>query len=75
MILVKKDGGIAGRVCSDIRGINTVTIPNRCPLPRIDDYLQMLAGAKWVTMMDHQSGYWQVLLAEKNKPSTAFQVG
>eukprot|EP00963_Diacronema_lutheri_P008964 scaffold780_cov369-Pavlova_lutheri.AAC.1 len=43
ILVPKKDGG--WRVVFDYRLLNNVTIKDRCPLPRIDDYLQNLRGA------------------------------
>ena len=33
----KKDGSL--RICIDYRGINQLTVKNKYPLPRIDDFL------------------------------------
>ena len=44
-------------------------------IPRIDDTLHLLAGAKYFTKLDLKSGYWQVELKEEDKPKTAFQNG
>jgi hypothetical protein len=37
------------------------------PLPRIDDTLDMLAGAKWLATLDLKTGYWQVDLHPDDK--------
>ena len=36
VMVPKKDGGT--RVCVDYRKLNTITIPDRYPLPRMDDF-------------------------------------
>lgn len=45
---------------------------NSYPLPLIDDILALLGGSKYFTTLDLKSGYWQVLVQEKDKEKTAF---
>lgn len=42
------------------------------PLPRIDDLLGALGGAKYFSSLDLASGYWQVPLDENARPKSAF---
>lgn len=42
------------------------------PLPRIDDSLDLLAGAKYFSTLDLASGYWQVGLDQESQEKTAF---
>ena len=55
------------RVCVDYRKLNAITIPDRYPLPRIDD---LLNAAKSTEFMDLQSGYYQVEVAEVDRDKT-----
>lgn len=71
-MVTKKDGSI--RFCCDFRKINSVTIKDCQPLPRIDDSLAALSGCRWLSTADLKSGYWQVNLAENDKHKTGFAI-
>lgn len=66
----KKDGST--RPCVDYRRLNEVTAKDAYPLPRVNDCLDCLSGAKYFSTLDLQSGYWQLLVDEKDRPKTAF---
>lgn len=42
------------------------------PLPRIEDALSRLDGSHYFTILDMQSGYWQVEVSPEDRPKTAF---
>ena len=70
VIVDKKDG--TKRFCVDYRALNKVTVKNSHPLPRIDDILASLDGAKYFTCLDLRSGYWQIPVDPGSRDKLAF---
>jgi hypothetical protein len=66
VVLIRKKIGDL-RFCVDYRKLNDVTRKDCFPLPRIDDTLDTLAGAKWFSTLDLKSGYWQLDLHMDDK--------
>ena len=73
VLVRKKDGSL--RFCIDFRKLNNRTVRDSYNLPRIDDTIDTLVGAKYFTKLDLRSGYWQVEMEESDKAKTAFSVG
>ena len=60
-------------MCIDYRGVNKLAVKNKYPLPRIDDLMDRLKGARYFSSLDLQSGYHQIRIAEKDVAKTAFR--
>ena len=71
MLLVKKVGSM--RLCIDYRQLNKVTIKNRYPLPRIDDLMDQLVGARVFSKIDLRSGYHQIKVKDEDMQKTTFR--
>ena len=72
VLVDKKDG--TKRFCVDYRELNKHTIKDSFPLPRIDESIDYLAGAKYFCTLDLAAGYWQVPLDDEAKLKSAFVV-
>ncbi|XP_076069765.1 uncharacterized protein LOC143041641 [Oratosquilla oratoria] len=71
VVLVPKPDG-STRLCVDYRKVNAVTEPDSCPLPRIDDVIEDVGRAQWVTKLDLLQGYYQVRLSERSRAISVF---
>jgi hypothetical protein len=70
LFVEKKDKEL--RLCVDYCPLNTVTIKNKYPLPRIDILFDQLARAQVFPKIDLCSGYHQIKIRAEDIPKTAF---
>lgn len=60
------------RFITDFRKVNAVTVSDCYPLPRMEDCIDNLGTAKYVSKLDMLKGYWQVPLTERASNISAF---
>ncbi len=71
LLMVKKGDGTL-RPVVDYRRLNRLTTVDPFPMPRIDDMLDGLASAEFISTLDLTKGYWQVPVAPESQAKTAF---
>ena len=71
IVMAKKKGNQL-RFCCDFRYLNSVTMKDAYPIPRIDESLSKLGDAKFFTTLDLGSAFWQVPLRKQDRDTTGF---
>lgn len=70
-LLVPK-ADLSFRFCTDYRKVNNITKPDSFPLPRMEDCVDRVGSACYVTKLDLLKGYWQVPLTPRALEISAF---
>ncbi|KAJ8045955.1 hypothetical protein HOLleu_09080 [Holothuria leucospilota] len=70
ILVPKPDSGY--RFCTDYRKVNAVTRTDSYPIPRIDDCIDRIGKATYVSKFDLLKGYWEILLTERAQKISAF---
>ena len=68
--MVRKSAG-SWRPCGDFRRLNTVTQPDRYPVPNMQDLTARLHGSTIFTKLDLKKGYYQVPVNHRDIQKTA----
>ena len=71
VLVQKKDG--AWRLYIDYRALNKINVRNKYPIPRIDDLLDQLKGAKYFSKIDLKLAYHQVPIKPSDVWKTIFK--
>lgn len=72
LLTPKKNGTY--RFCVNFRRLNAMTVPDKHPLPLIEEVLDSLVGQSVYSTLDLQSGYWQIPLHPDDQEKTAFTI-
>jgi len=73
ILFVPKPNGKGLRLCVDYRGLNKITIPNRYPLPLMQELQDRVQGAQWFTKLDLKNGFNLIRMRQGDEWKTAFR--
>lgn len=68
-LVAKKNGD--WRPCGDYRRLNNATIPDKYPIPNIQDFTHNMAGATCFSKLDLKKAYYQIPMNPDDIPKTA----
>lgn len=74
VVLVPKKDDPKLRFCVNFSKLNAVSAFDPYPMPRVDELIERLGNANFLTTLDLCKGYWQVPLTESSKDLTTFRV-
>lgn len=69
-MVLKKDGTF--RFCNDYRRLNSMSTFDSYPMPRVDELIERIGRARFISTLDLTKGYWQVPLMAEAREKTAF---
>ena len=71
LVVVPKQNGKV-RICVDLTKLNENVCRERHPLPAIEQILAQLSGATVFSILDANSGFWQIPLSDQSARLTTF---
>jgi transposase InsO family protein len=60
------------RICTDLRKLNAQSLADPFPIPRVDDLIDRVGKAKYLSKIDMTQGFLQVPLDEESQSLTSF---
>ena len=73
MLFVPKGNGRGLQRCINYRAINKITVPNRYPLPNIDELKERVRGTKYFNKIDLKNSYYPIRIKQGDEWKTAFR--
>ena len=70
ILIPKLDGSF--RFCTDFRKVNKVTVIDSFPLPLIENIIDRVSNASYISTINLCRGYWQIPLTERAKEISSF---
>ena len=70
VLIPKPDGSL--RFCVDYRRLNAMTVRDTYPITRMEECLDSLGEANVFITLACNSGYWQIPVADEDRPKTTF---
>jgi hypothetical protein len=70
VVVPTKSGKVC--ICVDLKPLNESVLREVHPLPKVDETLAQLSGARVFTKLDANSGFWQIPLPPESRQLTTF---